>query len=518
MDNRYTDLPKEYKLELLKAMRHKELVQMCGVDKETNDLCEEHEDELYENLLNRDFHTYVQYITNSPKLLYNFLKTTNVPYIHPFDFYKTAINQNKIQNLHAIATRYKIPLNTKENYSGSTPLQYAVEHGTPEAVETLLALGGNVNDINNQNGENALMTALRIARYYWYDNQVKDGFIRIIRSILKKSPNMSVISSGGKTTLLYMLDLELDESEHSDIIREIIQGSEDTGVLNFQTVDGDTALIIAAKINHSLGKYLLQQNSIDTKIQDLSGRTALLSVNLESPILDHLFVKSLIYKTGVQGAIDFEDISHRNIIKKLVDTLVVSRLKDSNRIIIQDLLKQGLQYSQKAHDVLDYTLEFATPSTIPSEIIKDMLKRLRNVKQQDGDTLLMTLLLLKDNTSVTQDIFEMILNLNGLDINAQNDDGDTALILFFKKPSGVFKTRDNLLKLLDKRPDVNIENEKGLNAYSYAIMNTTQLADEEILDKLKALGAKVDNQYKGPITRALEYAAKRKIPAKRAKQ
>lgn len=145
MDSKnFNKLSEEVLLEYIKGLEHEELRSKCRANRKFRRICKEHEDEIYTNLLIREYGEW----THTPRLIYNAL---NSGYVfkkkEQHIILQSVINTNKKYELYALLKEYKFNVETEIN--GKTLLQYAVKrHDLPiECINVLLDFNANIDAV-----------------------------------------------------------------------------------------------------------------------------------------------------------------------------------------------------------------------------------------------------------------------------------------------------------------------------------------------------------------------------------
>ena len=263
--NNFNKLSKEIILEYLRGLSHENLRNQCSTNRKFRRICNEHEDEIYTNLLLQDFGEWTQ----TPKLIYNALATG---YIFKKEdqhiILESVINTNKHYKLYALLKEYKFDVETQ--IRGKTLLQYAVmRHELPiECINVLLDFNANINAnmygdstpflylLSDDTGEVPAELLLRMIAlnpnqetvmntmfHIGFKNETLDTIV--IDKLLTIDFDINQLNLNNETPLHLLMDYNSNKLNNK-MIKRIIQLAPD---YNLQSLFGDTVLMLAVK-NH----------------------------------------------------------------------------------------------------------------------------------------------------------------------------------------------------------------------------------------------------------------------------
>jgi ankyrin repeat protein len=343
-------LSKELLLEYLKTLTNEQLKNQCSTNRKFRRICKEHEDEIYKNLLLRDFGEWTQ----TPKLIYNALSTG---YVFKKEdqhiILESVINQNSHNQLHALLKEYKFDVETK--IRGKTLLQYAVmKHNLPiECINVLLDFNANIDaimfggstpfvyllsdDTGDVPSELLLrMIALNPKQEIFMDTIFHIGFknntldASVIDKLLSIEFDINQQNSMNDTPLHLLIELNSDKLTQK-MIKRVIQLVPD---YNLQNLLGDTVLMLAVK------NYLDNAESLGFFLSNILGNESL-NINITN---SSLF-------SAIMYAIE-NDSFPSNIIQKMLKRPELELDSHINQVKQQTLLMQCVSHNS-ANDLYD---------------------------------------------------------------------------------------------------------------------------------------------------------------------
>lgn len=350
--------------------------------------------------------------------------------------------------------------------AGDTALIFAINVAENERelaiAELLLENGADVN-AKDVNGETALIHSLRKLRDGRINNRTKD----IIKQLLENGANVNAVSSTGDAALILAINVTTESPGNAEIAELLLEKGAD---VNAKDANGETAAIIAeSKGLSSLAFWFWAEREKGNPNADLY--IAARQGSLEG------VQKALNNGADVNARFTYEflQVRAKNEYRAFwEDETALIRASDEGWL---DIVKLLLKYGADP-DLLDgrgFTALMHAAIGEELEIAKILIENGANVDvrsyngdpwiNKDGNTALMTLSSLteiwNDPDSKVVEITELLLN-HGADVNAINDDGETALMLASKQ------LRVNSVKtLLAYGADVNIKNNDGYTAISY---------------------------------------------------
>jgi hypothetical protein len=319
-------LSKELIVEYLKSLTHEQLRNQCSTNRKFRRICNEHENEIYTNLLLRDFGEWTQ----TPKLIYNAL---NTGYVFKKEdqhiILQSVINTNKHYELYALLKEYKFNVETKIN--GRTLLQYAVmRHNLPiECINVLLDFNANIDAImfgdstpflyllGDDMGDVPAELLLRMIalnpkqKEIFMDTMFHIGFknntldASVIDKLLSFDFDINQQDSTNESPLHLLVEFNSDKLSQK-MIKRVIQLSPD---YNLQNLLGDTVLMLAVKnylentdaLNLFISK-ILESSVLDINLRNNSGFTAINDA-LENDLFPSHLIQKMLKRPELEGII-----------------------------------------------------------------------------------------------------------------------------------------------------------------------------------------------------------------------
>jgi len=332
-----------------------------------------------------------------------------------------------------------------QNTKGLSSLMTASDRGRMDVVQLLLENGARVDLADSDSA-----TALDYAVAAGYQETAKLLFAKGARSRKGYTDEASVL----KATTNFALHRAVMSGNLNDVKMQLAAGAD----VNVRSDNGWTPLLLAAQYDYSgatVITYLLEKGA-DPNLPDSSGETPLMIVATRNNLAATTAL--LAYKASVYP---------RNQQKKTVLHLAAGAL---NATIVKALLA-------------------VRPEVGASSAGVDIREVEIDVRDEQGRT---PLLLAADNEGrVPDEVMELLLT-KGADINARDNDGNTALMLTAK--SGSIAGVDFLIQ---HNANVNVKNQSGKTAIQFAralrenkkIFNAS-LVEERIVASLLKAGAK----------------------------
>lgn len=310
--------------------------------------------------------------------------------------------------------------------AGNTALIHAMSGHEAECNVKLLLQNPDI-DINIQNQNGC--DALKSAVFNRKENMVK---------LLLDRPeiNINAQDNNGATALMGAVDWD-DEN-----IVKLLLASPKLDI-NAQDKDGHTALMRCVLKHFTLYyltiavmKLILQDPRVNVNIQDKNGWTALMHAvhNHNLMLEDH----------------------NRNILKSLLDapdTDLNIGDKDGNTVLI-NIAKNFSKYDQAKKDILNLILAARAKATAPGQIASELVQhRAINVNAQNnnGDT---AFIIAVRGGSNFEYIIKILLEIPEIDANIQNKNFDTAFGIAYSYASAHYDK--DIYTLLFESPKVNI--------------------------------------------------------------
>lgn len=365
------------------------------------------------------------------------------------------------------------------NAEGNTALICSAISGHAGVVRELLDRGADAN-IRNLEGNTALICA------------VINKDISVASELLKSGANPSLANNDGIFALMFAVD-----KNDAMIVRLLINAGAD---VNIKSRDGFSPLLYATlKAKTKVVRELLKGGA-DTNAKDNGGMTALMEAaargNLElvRDLLENgadITAKSCNKNGGLTALIYAAAFGHINIVRELLDrgavidekgnnldTALMSAANYGHFEVVRELLDRGANINLKinktnetalhcsataqTHDKFYKVLMKDKPSPEHAEVVRILLRAGINVNAQrdDGVTALMVAAFRGQNL-----IVNVLIN-NGANYNIRDNEGNTALI--YAASNG---NKDVVVELLNAGADRNIKNRSGKTAMMKAADN-----------------------------------------------
>eukprot|EP00931_Biecheleriopsis_adriatica_P073066 TRINITY_DN47426_c0_g1_i1.p1 TRINITY_DN47426_c0_g1~~TRINITY_DN47426_c0_g1_i1.p1 ORF type:complete len:407 (-),score=91.02 TRINITY_DN47426_c0_g1_i1:9-1202(-) len=239
---------------------------------------------------------------------------------------------------------------------------------------------------------------------------VRNNHVDIVKVLLDFRASLDVRNNKCMTPLMYAA-----RAGQADLVQLLVQNGAD---LNLQNSDGDTAIMLSLLRNRwDISRYLAEEGT-NLNLQNRSGWTVLMATDIRKP----------------QGM-------------DMIDYLME---KDAN----PDLL------AADGDSLLTWAAECGKPG-----LVKHIVDTGGDVNTQNAQGNTAFMLLMRYDDSQDLDIAGALINQVD-DINRQNHVGDTALMM---AAEGNHLALAKLL--LERGADVDLENDKGFTANSYALQN-----------------------------------------------
>ncbi|XP_063906156.1 ankyrin-3-like [Zophobas morio] len=331
-----------------------------------------------------------------------------------------------------------------QNNSGATALHLVCEKGSHESAHILLKYGSSINVVDKDN-----CSALHYASRSWTDNR------NIIKLLIEKGIDVNIQDEKNNNALHYAAKAEC---EKEDIFELLIE----KGInVNFQNKSGTTALHLACEnALCDVAKTLLESGA-SVNILDTDNNNAL-----------HYYVRTL-------------DRNLRKIFNQQWEETLQIAPEQGTAAIRTLLVENGVDVNAKNKNGMTPLLLTCTSKYIRCDIVQILLNcgALINLMDEEHNSAL-------HYASNSEEYNQLIINLlikNGVDVNAQNKYGTTALQLACK--NGVY---GNIEILLEYDASIKITDENNQSALHYALESE---ADKKCVIKLlieKELGASVN--------------------------
>ena len=346
-------------------------------------------------------------------------------------------------------------INAKDS-NNSTPLLLAM-HYYPKDIELakkLIARGAEINIRNNQ-GNSPLLSA------------VENNNLELAQFLIDKGADFNILNSSGETLLFKAV-----EKGDQQIIKLLIE----LGInINHRNNSNLTAIFKVFHNHKKGGKQaileLLIAQGAEINIRDNNNRTFLSYVagdkNISSSVVELLLSSGLeVDPIDTQG---YTPLSYA--------------VNNSNWQVVKILINHGADVNIKvSHNTITPVLKAIIENNL--EITKLLLDYKADLNISDNQT--MSLLVNKLNSdSINKEIFKLLID-RGLNINTQNEKGNTLLSLVVDHYSHSKDKLKIVEFLIANGADVNIRDQAGRSV----LLKATYRNNREIIELLKRHGAK----------------------------
>ena len=291
-------------------------------------------------------------------------------------------------------------------------------------------------------------------------NPVKERLnIKLMGIIKSGGIDVNEKNEEGDTILMYIL--KKYENFSKEMVDIILERKPD---INVKNNDGDTVIMVAfrnsMKIPDEIEMKLLELNP-DLNIQNKAGDTALTMGIIKDGVSDEILLR-IIKTEGV-------DVNIKNYFGDTALILsLISEISDDIRV---ELISRS-DINTKEDDI-----------------------------EGDGNDILMLAIDNKSSGKVYDEILKKDVNLN-----AQNKYGYTSLMMaiLFSRTKTTNSNTYIINKILDRKPDINIQSRDGLTALMHATTNTRYIKKDDIL-RIMSMGADINKQDNQGITALMYY-------------
>jgi ankyrin repeat protein len=352
----------------------------------------------------------------------------------------------RLRQVVPILLRYGTSVNTKD-YLGKTALMYSCEKQEDGIVKQLLEYHSNVN-LQDNNGLTALMLSCK------FDNE------EIIRPLLENGARINRQDKNGDTALTYASRYGCTKAVYL-LMRCNANG-------NIKNKRGETALIIACRhVNEGIIHILINQ-PIDIDLQDRNGNTALIYLCQKKNeytelvrefLLKHNVNVNIKNKAGNSALHIAVFNNHLEIVKLLLFNHADINLKngDGNTVLMM------VSSSSNREQMLQLLLSFSEVYVSPRNIVKVLqLRKKRKLKKEQLE--------------------ELLLLNTYLDIDAVNNEGDSALLIASRNGNPRIVNT-----LLQRHANCNLQNYRQETALIKAIKSMSKCSDKEPIEKYKQI-------------------------------
>lgn len=336
-----------------------------------------------------------------------------------------AVRQNASKKVIKMLINYGADIDLKDDY-GYTALMRAAKKGLFKIVKILLSANANYNAINN-NQENLL--------HLIAENRSEND--RKIIKILSEIPNLNVNQKDIEKNNPLFKAICFNNIELINML--IMKGIN----INSQNIYGYTPLMIAAGLENLEVIKILYENNVNFDTQDSNGNTALINASLSN-------FKEVIRLLLLYGA------NPRIINKRAENCLYLVQNPEIAELIIE---------SDKSLNEKQINLLKAMYYNRP-DIVMDIIKQAvdPNTQNCNGDTPLIWAVCNRYKV-----IIDLLLNLENIDVNIQNLQGNNSLIIACH-----INNIEIANKLLNKGAQPDIENKKRINPLIHTIYHSNK--------------------------------------------
>ena len=418
------------------------------------------------------------------------------------------------------------------NKAGDTALMMAAssyqdDHGL--SVKCLVEAGADVN-VQDRSGCTALMLAVDRRRSYWdtirnNDTKLHHTSRLRVQRLIKGEADLSLQDNEGRNALMIAI-----ESNQSIAILKLLTENMSVSTLNQVDKEGQTALMLAAKYysdDHGLNVKCLVEAGADLNVQDNKGRNALMiaiesnkSIAILKLLIENMSVSTLNQvnnegQTALMMAASRYTDDHGLSVKCLVEAgadvnvqdrdgrtammLAVNRtprywtIRDNDTELhhtsrVQSLIKGETDLSLQ-DNIGRNALMIAIERNLSIAMLKLLTKNISvstlNQVNNNGKTALM---MAASSSQDDHGLSVKCLVEAGADVNVQDRDGRTAMMLAVDRPSYGRRKNDTELhntsrvqSLIKGRADLSLQDKIGRNALMIAIKRNQPIAILKLL-------------------------------------
>ncbi|XP_065334475.1 uncharacterized protein LOC135935839 [Cloeon dipterum] len=345
-------------------------------------------------------------------------------------------------------------LNAK-NYYRQTPLLLACEEEWWKVAELLLTRNVEVN-VSDRSGKTVIHYA------------AEKGNLSLVKLLLEKGADLTLRDNKGKNALHHAID-------HLEVISFLHEKNNE--LLGQRLKDGDTTLHLALKtwdIDTDTIRWLVEHCENDLNVTNSEGDTPLM---LACKRREWIIAKILLAKTI---DIDTKDENGRTAFHYAVNWWSNSDIKELHAFyLVQELCKRGADLALTDNDGMN-AFHHAIPNFHMALFIHNLNGDLVKQRLNNGDTSLH--LAIKLEQDIRDIIFPWLVEQCENDLNVTNSEGDTPLLLAFKKRKLIIAKF-----LLAKTVDIDTKDKNGRTALHYAIATHCWSGNSDALDLVQEL-------------------------------
>ncbi|MFN4151290.1 MAG: ankyrin repeat domain-containing protein, partial [Candidatus Sericytochromatia bacterium] len=342
----------------------------------------------------------------------------------------------------------------QKNIRGESPISLAVWFKDSKAIKIILENAKSININEKFSGSPDILL----------NHVIKEKELNnLIDLVLSKNPDLNMIDNSNNKAFIYAV-----YSGNKEIIEKLI--NKDENIINFDYVSINPINIAIEKGNIDFLEYI-----IDLGFDFSSEKLLEEFIRKENKDLIDLFFKKnkiirdkfayniLSSNTNNTKIFDqiFSKISDINKIQDNGKTIITQAIEDKQTDLYNLLIAKNIDLLKK-----DSFGENALSLSIKTNNLK-LLERIEsknidlNQKFNDGISKNRNILMLSINTNISSDIIDFILNTKKIDINEQDEYGETALMLASKN-----NVKASLNLLLKNKANINIKNKLEEDALS----------------------------------------------------
>ena len=503
----FSKLSDEVILNHLLKLDINDLKNMCKSNKRVATVCKRHEDQIYQNLLHKDFGEWV----GKPKLLYHALKSPALlnKQEHNRMLAKILLNSDT-NSLYSLVKHYGFDINSVINIDGQpTLLEIAVDMQDIRLVNALLDLGVDVNKCSlhsnspathmlsytngmydtetllkvldlNYNGREMLPTGYPVFNTLMLNETLSP---EVVNKLLSLDFDINARDHNNATPLCILLRTKNIRKVSSDGIDHILNRGPN---LNIADLEGKTVLMLLMKRfswqdeSYKLTEGLLQR-PYNINIQDAHGNTALIYA-LRKREFPSRFIMQML------GADPPPDINMLNEGSDSAFSTLLDSMSTSGESLsrLDKVFKRMLVFHPNMNigDSLGETpLMKCIHNAFPTNITKQVLNLTTDLNLTDTHGMTPLMLAIQNGTPI--EIVELIMN-KPQNFNIQDNEGCTALMYAFKFNGNL---SESILTFLIDNSDLSIKTHINEPVAKFALRYIKNPFINVVIQKLRRRGA-----------------------------